>query len=310
MGSVPALRLTGVAAGYGGEEVLADLDLEVGAGELVGVVGPSGSGKTTLLRLLTGQLAPTAGHVEVLGRTARGRGGPEGVGYVPQLEGIDWDFPLTVRQVVLLGGTAQSRRLPWFSRPERRRAQDVLERLGIGHLAGRQLRELSGGQQQRMFLARALVHRARLLVLDEPTTGVDLGTRREVLRLLGELREDGLAVVLTTHDLNFVAMHLPRIVALNGRITADGDPRHVLDAPVLERTYGTPMRVVHERGMTLVVDEAPVLDAPGARSARPAEDAGDLVPAAPTGAANGVRQPPGDPAPRAGDRAAVGAGER
>jgi ABC-type Mn2+/Zn2+ transport system ATPase subunit len=255
----PALRLDGVTVGYGRTSVLAGLDLEVARGELVGVVGPSGAGKTTLLRLVTGQADLHAGTVDVLGRRLGRRTVPRGVGYVPQLEGIDWDFPLTVSQVVLLGGAADGRRVPWFSRAERRRAAAVLERLGMAAFADRQIRELSGGQQQRMFLARALARRCELLVLDEPTNGVDLATRRDVLGLLGDLREEGLTVLLTTHDLNFVALHLPRIVCLNGEVTADGDPRTVLDPLVLERTYGTPMRVVHDQGMVMVVDEAPVL---------------------------------------------------
>jgi ABC-type Mn2+/Zn2+ transport system ATPase subunit len=259
----PALRLADVSVGYGRTTVLRGLDLRVERGELVGVVGPSGAGKTTLLRLITGQADVHAGSVEVLGRPMGRRSTPSGVGYVPQLEGIDWDFPLTVSQVVLLGGAAESRRVPWFSRRERRRAAEVLERLGMAGFEERQIRELSGGQQQRMFLARALAHRCEFLVLDEPTSGVDLATRRDVLGLLGELRDEGLTVLLTTHDLNFVAMHLPRVVGLNGAVTADGDPRSVLDAQALARTYGTPMRVVHDQGMVVVVDEAPVLGPAG-----------------------------------------------
>lgn len=257
----PALRLEGVTVGYGSRPVLADLDLELAAGEFAGVVGPSGAGKSTLLRLLTGQAPAHRGRVEVLGSPLPRRGAPARVGYVPQLEGIDWDFPLTVEQVVLLGDAADSRRVPWFSRAERRQAAAVLERLGMHGLERRHIRELSGGQQQRMFLARALARRCELLVLDEPTSGVDLATRRDILALLGELQADGLTILLSTHDLNFVAAHLPRIVFLNGIITADGDPRHVLNPAVLEATYGTPMRVVHDQGMVLVVDDAPVLDA-------------------------------------------------
>ncbi len=261
MGS-SALHLDGVTVGYGGPPVLTDLALEVGRGELVGIVGPSGAGKSTLLRLITGRDTTHRGRVEVLGAPVPRHGAPGGVGYVPQLESIDWDFPLTVEQVVLLGGAATSRRLPWFSRAERRRAAAVLERLGMAGLEQRHIRELSGGQQQRMFLARALARDSELLVLDEPTSGVDLATRRDILALLGELRDEGLTVVLTTHDLNFVAAHLPRIVFLNGLITADGAPREVLTPAVLHATYGTPMRVVHDQGMVLVVDDAPVL-APG-----------------------------------------------
>ena len=250
----PALSLTDVAVGYAGTSVLRDLSLEVPRGGFVGVVGPSGSGKTTLLRLLTGRAEHHRGHLEVLGRPLPRTGAPSGVGYVPQLEGIDWDFPLSVEQVVLLGDAANSAPVPWFSRAERRRAGRLLERLGLAGLGRRHIRELSGGQQQRMFLARALLRRCELLLLDEPTSGVDLATRRDVLELLGELHHQGLTVLLTTHDLNFVAAHLPRVVCLNRVIAADGPPAEVLTPEALERTYGAPMRVLRDRGRVVVVD--------------------------------------------------------
>jgi ABC-type Mn2+/Zn2+ transport system ATPase subunit len=251
----PAIALRDVATGYGGVSVLRELTLHVARGDFVGIVGPSGSGKTTLLRLLTGRAEHHRGEVEVLGRPVRAGRAPSGVGYVPQLEMIDWDFPLTVEQVVLLGDAADSAPLPWFSRAEKRRAHELLDRLGIAELARRRIRELSGGQRQRMFLARALLRRCELLLLDEPTSGVDLATRGDMLRLLGELHHLGLTVVLTTHDLNFVAAHLPRVVCLNGEVTADGAPAEVLTSHALERTYGAPMRVLHDRGRVVVVDD-------------------------------------------------------
>jgi ABC-type Mn2+/Zn2+ transport system ATPase subunit len=254
----PAVELRGVSAGYGPNRVLHGIDLHIVRGEFVGVVGPSGSGKTTLLRVLTGRADQHRGEVRVLGQTVRGGRPPARVGYVPQLESIDWDFPLTAEQVVLLGDTAFSRRVPWFSRDERVRAREVLARLGLDGVHARPIRELSGGQRQRMFLARALQHRCDLLLLDEPTSGVDLATRREVLRLLGELHHVGLTVLLTTHDLNFVAAHLPRIVCLNEHVTADGPPREVLTPASLERTFGSPMRVLHDGDRVVVADAEPI----------------------------------------------------
>ena len=251
----PAVAMRDVATGYGGVSVLRELSLHVGRGEFVGIVGPSGSGKTTLLRLLTGRAEHHRGEVEVLGRKVRHGRAPDGVGYVPQLEMIDWDFPVTVEQVVLLGDSAGSAPVPWFSRAEKRRARELLDRLGIADLRRRRIRELSGGQRQRMFLARALLRRSELLLLDEPTSGVDLATRGDMLRLLGELHHLGLTVVLTTHDLNFVAAHLPRVVCLNGEVTADGAPAEVLTPDALSRTYGAPMRVLHDRGRVVVVDD-------------------------------------------------------
>lgn len=259
MAGDPVVRVSGVDAAYARSTVLRAIDLTVARGEFVGLVGPSGAGKTTLLRLLTGGVEVRRGDVEVLGQRVVSGRPPLGVGYVPQLGTVDPDFPLTVREVVLLGDAASSSPLPWFSRDEKRRADVLLERLGIGTLAQRPIAELSGGQRQRMFLARALARRSELLLLDEPTSGVDLATRAEVLRLLGELHHDGLTVVLTTHDLNFVASHLPRMVCVNASVVADGRPRDVLTEDVLTRTYGPGLRVVvDEHGHPVVTDAAPI----------------------------------------------------
>jgi ABC-type Mn2+/Zn2+ transport system ATPase subunit len=259
----PAVELRDVGVGYGRTTVLRGLSFELARGELAGVVGPSGAGKSTLLRLLTGQADRHRGDVRVLGELVRDGRAPRGVGYVPQLEHIDWDFPLTVEQVVLLGDSAASARVPWFSRGEKRRARELLDRLGLAGLHHRPIRALSGGQQQRMFLARALHRRSELLLLDEPTSGVDLATRRDVLAVLRELHADGLTILLTTHDLNFVAAHLPRVVCLNGLITADGSPTQVLTSETLELTYGAPMRVIEDGGRVVVVDQDPIFDASG-----------------------------------------------
>jgi ABC-type Mn2+/Zn2+ transport system ATPase subunit len=240
------VRLDNVSHAYGDEAVLSDVDLAIGVGEMLGVVGPSGSGKSTLLKLVAGSLRPVRGEVT---RAPAGRR----IGYVPQVETVNWNFPVTVAEVVLMGRTA-GRRLPWASRDERARVADVLDRLGLAGLAGRHIRELSGGQQQRVFIARALLTGAELLLLDEPTSGVDVRTRHDVLHLLGELNADGLAVVLSTHDLNGIAAHLPRLVCLNRRVIADGGPLEVITPETLELTYGARMDVINHAGMPVVFD--------------------------------------------------------
>jgi zinc/manganese transport system ATP-binding protein len=262
----PAVEFRDVAAGYNGATVLRGVSWSVERGALVGVVGPSGSGKTTLIGLLTGQAERHHGTVEVLGRQVGPRGA-RSVGLVPQMGSVDWDFPLSVEKAVLLGLTAESSPTPWFSRAERREANALLERLGLGGLGGRHIRELSGGQQQRLFLARALIRRCEVLLLDEPTSGVDLATRHDILHLLGELWNEGLTIVVTTHDLNWVAAQLPRIAFLNGTIIADGTPADVLTPELLEQAYGARMHVIQHGSQVVVTDEHPVL---GPHTSQPA----------------------------------------
>jgi ABC-type Mn2+/Zn2+ transport system ATPase subunit len=242
----PLIRVRAVSHSFGEQAVLRNIDLDVAPGELLGLVGPSGSGKTTLLRLLLGGLKPSRGSVE---RRPGLRSG-----YVPQVETVNWHFPVTVAEVVLMA-RVDSRR-PWPSRAEKTEVANVLDRLGIGALGHRHIRELSGGQQQRVFIARALLGRPQILFLDEPTSGVDVRTRHEVLHLLGELNADGLAIVLSTHDLNGMAAHLPRLLCLNVTVAGYGSPREVLVPKVLEAVYGAPMDVLEHAGMPLVVDRA------------------------------------------------------
>ncbi|HVE98799.1 MAG TPA: metal ABC transporter ATP-binding protein [Mycobacteriales bacterium] len=241
----PLVRLDSVTHAFAGTPVLEAVSLAISPGEFVGVVGPSGSGKSTLLKVLAGALVPVAGTVTRTGSTR--------IGYVPQVETVNWDFPVTVREVVTMARTA-GRWLPWSSAAERAEVATVLDRLGLGGLGRRHIRELSGGQQQRVFVARALLRGASLLLLDEPTSGVDVRTRHDVLHLLDDLHRDGLSIVLTTHDLNGIAAHLPRLVCLNRQVVADGAPGDVITPAVLERTYGARMEVISHAGMPVVFE--------------------------------------------------------
>lgn len=236
-----------ITCAYGSTVAVRDAHVTLREGDFVGVVGPSGSGKTTLLRSILGTVRPTQGHVT--------RKPGLRMGYVPQVESVDWNFPVTVLEVVAMT-RARHRLWPRITRTERRDALEVLDKLGLAGLHDRHIRELSGGQQQRVFVARALFHRPDLLVLDEPTSGVDVRTRHEVLHLLADLHAAGTSIVLSTHDLNGLAAHLPRVVCMNVEVVADGAPIDVLTPAVLERTYGAPMEVLVHGGMPLVLENA------------------------------------------------------
>jgi ABC-type Mn2+/Zn2+ transport system ATPase subunit len=245
------IRFERVTCRYGMEPVLVNVDLTVSEGDFVGIVGPSGSGKTTLLRAIAGVVRPIAGSI-VRDRAAT-------IGYVPQVETVNWYFPVTVREAVLMS-RIDGRVLPWASERDLREADEVLDRLGIGDLGGRHIRELSGGQQQRVFVARAMLRRPKLLLMDEPTSGVDVRTRHDVMHLIHELHHDGLAVVITTHDLNGIAAHLPLLVCLNREVIATGRPQEVITPDVLERTYGAPLEVLSHGGMPVVVEHYPEVE--------------------------------------------------
>ena len=222
----PIIELRNVSAGYKGVPVLRGVDLKIMPGDFAGLLGPSGSGKTTLLRTILGVVPVQSGELRV--HDAPLRSGRASAGYVPQLETIDWNFPVTVEEVVMMGRTRSNAWFPWFKKQERQLAYEMMERLGISNLAKRHIRQLSGGQQQRVFLARALVSNPEVLLLDEPTSGVDVKTRDDVMHLLHDLNHAGVTIILSTHEINAVAVHLPRIVCLNGSIVADGSPSRVI----------------------------------------------------------------------------------
>ncbi|HEX5825197.1 MAG TPA: metal ABC transporter ATP-binding protein [Candidatus Limnocylindrales bacterium] len=257
-GSIPGelVRFRDVSCGYDNRPVLRAIDLTIREGAFVGIVGPSGAGKTTLLRAIVGAVPRIEGSLTFDGLPV-GRSATPGIGWVPQLETVDWNFPATVREVVLMGRWSERPWQAWASRDDRLAVDRLLDRLGIGGLGGRHIRELSGGQQQRVFLARAMIGDPRLLLLDEPTSGVDLKTRDDILHLLADLNGDGMTIVMTTHELNTVAAHLPWVVCVNGSIIAEGDPDDIFTAEVLGRTYGADLRVVRHDGIILVADAAP-----------------------------------------------------
>lgn len=234
--STPALETHDLAVSYRGKPVLHGVDIEIPHGSLTGVMGPNGAGKSTLLKAIMGVVPPDTGWVKLLDKPLKevlGR-----IGYVPQRESVDWDFPVTVSDVALMGTYSG---LGWFGRPGKRhraRAMEALEQTGMSDLANRQIGELSGGQQQRTFLARALAQDAEIYLMDEPFAGVDAATERTIVHLLGRMRDAGKTVVVVHHDLQTAQRYFDRLLLLNMRVVAHGPTEDVFQPEILEKTYG------------------------------------------------------------------------
>jgi len=248
----PVLRGRGLTFAHprAEEAAVRDVSLSVTPGQLLAVVGPNGAGKTTLLRLLTGSLTPQQGEVRLDDRQLGeldDRERARALAVVPQSESSP--FPVTVREMVGMGRYAHLG--PWERTGGLDRAvlERALERCAVAELADRQLGELSGGERQRARIARALAQEAPILLLDEPTAGLDLRYRMELFHLLRELRGEGLAVLVITHDLNLAARFADRLLLLDrGRATARGAPESVLSREALEAVYEWPLRVVEHPG--------------------------------------------------------------
>jgi ABC-type Mn2+/Zn2+ transport system ATPase subunit len=238
------LVLRGVGAGYGRGLVLRDVNLAIPAGTLVGVIGPNGSGKSTLLKAILGLAPVEIGSVLLDGRPAseqRGR-----FAYVPQREAVDWSFPVSAEQVVMMG---RYPRVGWLRIPgasDRAAVRDALGRVALDELAQSQIGALSGGQQQRVFLARALVQEASVLLLDEPMTGVDQTTEALIVGLLQELRDRGTTILHATHDLESASEISDQLCFVNRRVVAYGPPAETFTPPILHATFGGELLIVHE----------------------------------------------------------------
>ena len=254
--SPPAIDMAGLSCGYERRPVLENVSLTLPSGSFAGVVGPSGAGKTTLLKAILGLAERYSGELRVAGVSISPGGRPAGVGYVPQIETVDWSFPATVNDVVLMGLATKPGRLPWANRGERFAIAATLDDLGIGGIGARHIRDLSGGQQHRVFLARALVGKPEILILDEPTASVDIKTRDDILHHLAHLNQRGTTILMTTHELNSLAAHLPWVVCVNHGIVAQGSPSKVFTDAILSRTFNAEMRVVrdHVTGNLLVAE--------------------------------------------------------
>lgn len=243
----PILNLARVSLRYDGYTALENVTFHLHAGERVAVVGPNGAGKSTLFKIVAGVLHPSEGEVTVYGS---GPGGHVCIGYVPQRSQVDWRFPVTVADVVMMGRIARMGLFGWPKKRDWQIVRAALETVGLADLAKRQIAELSGGQQQRMFIARALAQEAELMLMDEPLTGLDTPAQESLLALLDDLQRRGVTLMVATHDLEQARRHFDRILLLNRRLIAFGPPEQVLQAGNLTRAYGSRLTLTEGQVIT------------------------------------------------------------
>ena len=231
-----AIDIHELTVNYHKTSALWNLSVGIPKGELVGIIGPNGAGKSTLLKTLLGIQKALSGTILFFGRPLKSMGAR--ISYVPQKREIDWDFPMTVFDVVLMGRYRHLRGLKWYQKEDKLAAKNILEHLEMSDLMERQISELSGGQQQRLFIARALLQKGDILLLDEPFAGVDQASEELIMRILKELRSEGKTILVVHHDLHTAPNYFDKVILLNTSLVAFGETSTVLSSENLMRAYG------------------------------------------------------------------------
>jgi ABC-type Mn2+/Zn2+ transport system ATPase subunit len=226
-GARDAVTVRGLVVRYDAVVALDGIDLTVSRGEALGIVGPNGAGKSTILKTVAGLVTPASGDVRVFGKHPRDLK-PGSIAYVPQVEAVDWSFPANVRDIVAMGRFPKLRPLQRFGKHDRAAVDEALAALRLGDLRDRHIAALSGGQQQRAFVARALAQEPDLLLLDEPTTGVDAATEEALRVVVRDLVARGMPVMMTTHDLDRATEWFDVLAVVDRRILDIGPPQNVL----------------------------------------------------------------------------------
>jgi manganese/iron transport system ATP-binding protein len=255
-GEGSGLRLEDVSVTYrSGLTAVEAASFAIPQGTITALVGVNGSGKSTLFKAIMGFVPLASGRVEVLGRPARDALKANLVAYVPQAEEVDWTFPVLVEDVVMMGRYG---RMGWLRRPsahDRALVDAALARVGMEAFRERQIGELSGGQRKRVFLARALAQEGRVILLDEPFTGVDVKTEDQIVRLLTELRDEGRVMLISTHNLGSVPEYCDHAVLINRRVLCSGPTEQVFTQANLEAAFGGKLRHFVLGGRALHADE-------------------------------------------------------
>lgn len=228
-----------------GHTALHEVSFQLSGGSVCALIGMNGSGKSTLFNSIMGIIRPQTGQILLSGMPSKQAVKCNGVAYVPQADNIDWHFPIVVSDVVMQGRYGHMGMLRRPSSQDKQICQDAMQRLGIAALGNRQIGELSGGQKKRVFLARALAQESRLILLDEPFTGVDIQTEQAIMQLLQELRSAGFLILISTHNLGSVPDYCNEVIMLNKSIIAQGNIADTYNRENLERTFGGILHHLH-----------------------------------------------------------------
>jgi manganese/iron transport system ATP-binding protein len=252
--AAPVMTVDGLSAGYPHQRrAIIDVCFAVQGGERIAVIGPNGAGKSTLFKAIVGLIPHHAGTVSIHGEDCRTS--HTLVGYVPQQEAIDWNFPVTVQDVVMMGRTRKIGWLRWPRRRDREIVDAALEQVGMAALRYRQIGQLSGGQKRRVFIARALAQETDVLLLDEPFNGVDISGEHEIMETLDRLSAQHITVLLATHDLDLAASRFDRLLLLNQRVIAYGTVAQVFKPETLAEAYGGRIGIFHQGDQTVIVTD-------------------------------------------------------
>ncbi|MBL9184969.1 MAG: metal ABC transporter ATP-binding protein [Verrucomicrobiaceae bacterium] len=240
----PALELHDLTVSYAKKPVLYGVDVQVPQGALVGIIGPNGAGKSTMIRAIMGLTPASSGWVQIFGESFEKN--RHRVGYVPQREQVDWDFPVNVMDVVLMGRYGRRGWLRRVTKEDKKIAEESLDKVGMLPFRNRQIANLSGGQQQRVFLARALAQQSDLYLMDEPFAGVDATTERAIVTLLQDLQSQGKTILVVHHDLTTAKEYFDHLLLLNMRLVSFGKTQDVFTVEQLQKTYGGRLTILSD----------------------------------------------------------------
>lgn len=236
MQDIPAIRFEQISTYYDKTPVLWDVTASIEKGALVGIIGPNGAGKTTLIKTILGLHSPSTGHIEIFGKSIKEQ--KNSIAYVPQKESIDWNFPITVFELVLMGRYGYLGLFRWPRKADKVAALDALDMVGMLPFAKRQISELSGGQQQRVFVARAIAQNPSIFLMDEPFAGIDLQAEKIIMNLLKKLQKEGKTILIVHHDLNSVESYFDWVMMLNMRLIACGPTKECFSLDTLSKAFG------------------------------------------------------------------------